>query len=103
MLTKESFLASRVTIPFAKTEVEGLGECGIVLFREGEFEKFAELSVSEQIANAIIGEDGERIFNDNDIEKCIVKEMETVTKRNVIQAIYKVNGYRDTSKEVKKN
>jgi len=103
MLTKDSFMSSCKKIPFAKTKIEGLGECGVILFREGEFEEFSKLTPNEQIANSIIGNDGERVFSDDDIQSCIVEKMTQVTKRRVIDSIADVNGWGQSKSEIKKN
>lgn len=103
MITKDSYMKSRVEIPYVVDEVEGFGKCGLVLFRDGELAEMVKLPQNEQIANCIIGEDGKRVFDDSDIEKCIKGEMETVVKNRIISKVLEVNGIGLTQSDVKKN
>jgi hypothetical protein len=103
MITKDSFLKSCQKIPFAKDSVDGFGECGLVLFREGELTEMVKLPQNDQIAQCVIGENGERIFSDDDIESCIKDKMTTIVKNRIIAKVLEVNGLGVTQEDVKKN
>ena len=103
MLTKDKFLSSCPKIPYTKTTVDGLGEVGVRLLRDGEPEKFSKLEINEQVANYLIGDDGERVFEDEDIEGCIADKMTLASKTNVMLKLREVNGGNAKQEDLKKS
>lgn len=103
MLTKDSFMSSCNRLPFTKTTVDGIGEVGLVLFREGEFDELKELDAETQIAKCIISDKGERVFSDQDVVDGIIKKMPIKTRNDIIHKVFEVNGLLATQEEIKKN
>jgi hypothetical protein len=103
MFDKESFKVELSKIPFMKETIEGLGECGIRLFRDGEFDEISKKTASEQIAMCLIDANGKRLIEDNEVDELVQKGISGVAKSNILGKILEVNGYKVTQKEVKKN
>ena len=101
MLSKDSFLSSCARIPFTKTSVDGLGEVGLILFREGEFDELKALDPEKQIAMCIISENGERVFSDQDVIDGMIKKMAVKVRNDLIRRVFEVNGFMATQEEKK--
>ena len=103
MLTKESFVSSCTRIPYSKVTIEGLGEVGIRLFTGKEIEELNEDDdLDLQIAFVLIGEDGERVFGDSDLD-IIKNDMPFAYKIDIMDKLRWVNGLDLAGDEIKKN
>jgi len=103
MLTKASYIQDSEKQPFTVATIEGLGEVGLILFRDGQLAELKELERLAQIANIIRDNKGERVFSDEDIKVHIGEKMPPVVRDRVVQKTLEVNGLKIVQEEVKKN
>lgn len=103
MLTKDSYLELCKKTLFKIENIEGLGDVGLMLFRDGDYLRITELDPSHQVANVIVGDDGERVFSDEDVKEFIIEKLPITVRNSVIERVLEINGLMISQEEVKKN
>ena len=100
MFNKQSFIEASKKIPFKTMSIDGLGNVGIKLMRDGELQPFMDMETNKQIAELVISEDGERVFSDNDLE--LVKgKFARAQKMDLFEAWRKANRYEESHEQKK--